>query len=322
MRQRCRWLRVTVRRRRLRRDETLRRRRLRYPGCRRSWRVRVRWTVRTDRGSMAGAHSTSLDRSRIGLLLTVLILFPERGRRNRILALIGMHQVLTLHLLFILILRVRLSVGTGDAALAGTTLRICSTATRGGCHATVHNDGRGGVILHRVERRRARGAGAGRRLWLLKVSVARQMRSVTRLRCFRIIDHSHLRATDTGLPRYRAVQQCGLLRQVTTRILQKRRPAAVHGRTYLITVLLILLVELVDRTGGRLIEAVAPNVVRNAVLSLFFHHYFARLCLFPCHFVGPCGRLWNVMMQRRDTIEGVASDVLNRDEGGLMSVRG
>ena len=104
MRQRCRWLRVTVRRRRLRRDETLRRRRLRYPGCRRSWRVRVCWTVGTDRGTVTGTHGTSLDRSRVRLLLIALILFPERGRRDRVLALIGMHQVLTLHLLFILII--------------------------------------------------------------------------------------------------------------------------------------------------------------------------------------------------------------------------
>ena len=189
----------------------------------------------------------------------------------------------------------------------------------------MHNDWRGRVIFHRVERRRrARGTGTGRWLWLWKIRVVWQMRSVTGLRCFRIIHHySHLRATHTGLPRYRAVQQGSLLRQITTRIFQKRRAAAIHGRAYLIVVLLIFLVELIDRTGGRLIEAVVvPNVVRDAVLPLFLRHDFAGLCLFACDFVGPSGRLWNVMMQRWDTIEGVAGDVLNRDEGRLMRTRG
>lgn len=178
------------------------------------------------------------------------------------------------------------------------------------------------MILHGIEGRRAGRASAGGRLWLWKITVVvGQMRSVTRLRWFRIISHSHLGTADTGLPRYRAVQQRGLLREVTARIFQERGTAAVNGRPYLIVVLLLtFLVELVDRTRSRLIEAIASNV-RHAVLALFLHDYLARLGLLSRHFVGPGGRLWNVMMQGWDTIERVARDVLNRDERRLVRGR-
>lgn len=233
-----------------------------------------------------------------------------------------MHQVLALHLLFVLILNVGLSVSAGYATLARATLGIRPTTTaRSRRHAAVHDHRRGGVILHGIEGRRAGRASAGGRLWLWKITVIGQMRSVTRLRRFRIIGYSHLGTTDTGLPRYRAVQQRGLLCEVTARIFQERGTAAVNGRPYLIVVLLLtLLVELVDRTRGRLIEAVTSNV-RHAMLALFLHDYLARLGLLSRHFVGPGGRLWNVMMQGWDTIERVAGDVLDRDERRLVRGR-
>lgn len=155
----------------LRRDETLWRRWLRNSWRGRGWCVRVRWTVRTDRGSMTSAHSAALDGPRVSLV--VLILFPERGRRDGVLALIRVHQVLTLNLLLVLVLHERLCVGAGHATLARTALRIGATVTRRRRHAAVHDDRRGRVILHRVEGRRARRADAGGRLWLWKISVAR-----------------------------------------------------------------------------------------------------------------------------------------------------
>lgn len=63
-----------------------------------------------------------------------------------------MHQVLALHLLFVLILNVGLSVSAGYATLARATLRIHPTTTaRSRRHAAVHDHRRGGVILHGIE---------------------------------------------------------------------------------------------------------------------------------------------------------------------------
>jgi len=159
---------------------------------------------------MTRAHSTALYWSRVNLLLIVyLIPLAERRRCNRILPLIRVHQVLPLHLLFILILDVRLSIGTGDAALTRAALGIRAAVARRRRHTAVYDDRRGRMILYGSEGRGIRGTGNRGRLWLRKIGgIVRHVCAMTGLRRgFRIvIQHAHLRTTDTGLPRYRAVQ--------------------------------------------------------------------------------------------------------------------
>jgi hypothetical protein len=211
MRVRRRRLRVTVRRRRLRRDETLRRRRLRDTGRRGSRCVRIRGATRAHRRTVAGAHGAALYWSGVRLLLARLVSLAERRRRDRIFALIRVHQVLPVHLLLILILNVGLSVGAGDAALTRTALGIRAAVARRRRHTTMHDDWRGRVILYGSKRRGTRRAGDRGRLWLRKIGVVvvvRHMHAVTGLRRrLRIvaIHQPHLRATDTSLPRYRTI---------------------------------------------------------------------------------------------------------------------
>lgn len=132
---------------------------------------------------MTGAHSTALYRSRINLLLiTRLISFTERRRRNRILALIRVHQVLSLHLLLILILNVRLCISASNTTLTRTALGIRAIVARCWCHTAVYDNRRSRVILYGSKRRRGtRRTGDRGRLWLRIIGV-RDMHAVIGLR--------------------------------------------------------------------------------------------------------------------------------------------